>query len=455
MGLTRLSSRLVFLKKKNSQQPEKNTMLQNFITSALIIDDKEAEVASLKEYLDSKDIWVKHFTPDQLREKTSVFNNRKLIFLDLFLEDGQDEINNINIIRALFTKVLGTSFGTYGIVLWTKHTEHFTEFINRIFKPTNNFTLPLFAVALDKTLYMNNNYEGLLEGVEEKLKENVASSLFIEWNKSVKSGSDHTIKMLYDLFDNDPKKYINLEPLLHSLALNFTGIPADNIGNYDLQKDLVKSLMDSLQFEISNRFNKIDNLFSDPKKLNFNASKEEKQLIFSKLNTLLMLDNHNLAQDSPIPGNIYEIKDESSAMFIKTITVKKADKDLNSDPDYKDLPKRRICIEMTPPCDFALGKKKKFSRVVGGLHMDYDANIKTSAFGGENFYTFLYPIQLEGFEKPQMLIFDFYHFQTLIEDDLKDSTRFSIIYRAKDKLFADILQKLSSHTARLGIGVLQ
>jgi len=427
-------------------------MLQNFITSALIIDDKESEVESLKKYLDEQDIWAKHFTPEQLREKTSVFNNRKLIFLDLFLEEGQNEINNINIIRRLFTKVIGNDFGTYGIVLWTKHTDHFDEFVNRIFKSNNDFSLPLFAVSLDKTLYMNNNYEGLLEGVEEKLKESVASSLFIEWNKSVKGGSDHTIKMLYGLLDNDPKKYNSLEPLLYSLALNFTGIPKENIGNYDLQKDLIKSLMDSLQFEISNRFNKIDNLFSDPKKLNFNISKPERELIFSKLNTLLMLDNQNLAQDSPIPGNIYEIVNDSSSMYIKTIT--KQDKDLNTDPDYKDIPKRRICIEMTPPCDFALGKKKKFSRVVGGLHMDYDPAIK-SAFVGENFYTFLYPIKLDGFEKPQIIIFDFYHFQTLTEDDLKDDNSYKIIYRAKDKLFADILQKLSSHTARLGIGILQ
>lgn len=427
-------------------------MLQNFITSALIIDDKEAEVSSLKDYLDQKDIWAKHFTPDELRARSEVFNNRKLIFLDLFLDESQDEVNNINIIRSLFDKVLGNDFGTYGIVLWTKHPEHFNEFVDRIFKPANKFTLPLFAVALDKTAYMNNDYKGLLEGVEEKLKENVASSLFIEWNKSVKSGSDHTIKMIYQLLDNNSQKNANLEALLYHLALNFTGIPKENIGTYDLQKDLVKSLMDSLQFEISNRFNKIENLFSDPTKLQLNVSKEEKQIVFSKLNALLLLDNHNLSQDSIIPGNIYEIKDKLSPMYIKTVSKK--DRDLDTDKDYKDIPKRRICIEITPPCDFALGKKKKFSRVIGGIQMDYSSDIKSSAFTGENYYAFLYPVKIEGFDKPQILVFDFYHFQTLIEDDLKNNNNYEIIYRAKDKLFADILQKLSSHTARLGIGIL-
>lgn len=427
-------------------------MLQNFITSALIIDDKESEVESLKKYLDDKDIWAKHFTPEQLRERQSVFNNRKLIFLDLFLEEGQDEINNINIIRSLFTKVLGTDFGTYGIVLWTKHPDYFNEFIDRIFKPTNKFTLPLFAVSLDKTVYMNNGYQGLLEGVEQQLKESVASSLFIEWNKAVKFGSDHTIKMIYELFDNDPKKYKNLEPLLYLLAKNFTGIPKGNLEGYDLQKDLIKSLMDSLQFEISNRFSKIDKLFSDPAKLNFNASKDEKELIFSKLNSQLMLDTHNLAQNSPIPGNIYEILDDTSDMFIKSIVVQKKTKDLEKDELFSKIPMRRICIEITPPCDFSQGKKKHFSRVVGGIQMDYTPENKPTA---DNYYTFLYPLQIDGYDKPQIIFFDFYHFQTLNEEDLKNPKHFKIIYRAKDKLFADILQKISSHTARLGIGLLQ
>jgi len=37
---------------------------------------------------------------------------------------------------------------------------------------------------------------------------------------------------------------------------------------------------------------------------------------------------------------------------------------------------------------------------------------------------------------------------------LKNSLEYKIIAKAKDKLFADVLQKLSSHTARLGIAIL-
>ncbi len=53
-----------------------------------------------------------------------------------------------------------------------------------------------------------------------------------------------------------------------------------------------------------------------------------------------------------------------------------------------------------------------------------------------------------------MAIFDFYKFQTINESDLINKCKFKVIMKTKDKLFADILQKLSSHTARLGIAAL-
>ncbi len=89
--------------------------------------------------------------------------------------------------------------------------------------------------------------------------------------------------------------------------------------------------------------------------------------------------------------------------------------------------------------------------------MDFNKEIlkgNNSPFKTENYYTFLYPVKIEGYENPQMIIFDFYRFQTVKEDELKDSGKFKILMKAKDKLFADLIQKLSAHTARLGIAIL-
>jgi hypothetical protein len=215
--------------------------------------------------------------------------------------------------------------------------------------------------------------------------------------------------------------------------------------------------MDSLQVEISNNYGMVHNLFCEINKLNYNETAEERAKVFSKLNSFLMLDIDNLIQDSVFPGNVYVINDSTLPIYMKELWYKKKNEDIDTNTDFKDIIKRRVCIEVTPPCDFAESKKQCLSRIIGGIQMDYDKNLlkgNDSPFKTENFYAFLYPIDIDGYEKPQMIIFDFYRFQTVKENDLKDTSKYKIIAKAKDKLLADILQKLSSHMARLGIAIM-
>ena len=149
-------------------------MLEEFITSALIIDDKEEEINQLKKFLESKDIWVKHYTPDNLDERIQQeykLKNRKIIFLDLHLDEAQDLTDNAAKIRKYFSKLLGCDFGSYGIVLWTKHTDEFNEFRNKLYQNNDKYTLPLFMVAMDKSSYLNTgNYNEILNDLEKKTK---------------------------------------------------------------------------------------------------------------------------------------------------------------------------------------------------------------------------------------------------------------------------------------------
>lgn len=433
-------------------------MLEDFITSALIIDDAKDEIEDLMKYLDQRDIWTKHFTPEEIQQRDKPFKNRKIIFLDLYLDDSKKSVENIALIRKYFKSILGQDFGTYGVVLWTKHSNHFDEFCQKIYNEKNPFTKPLFIVALDKTVYKaKGNYEGLLEDLEIRLSKDIAASFFIEWNKAVKSGSDNTITTIYELFTSNEEKQANLEPILHKLACNYTGIPIENTADYDLQKDLVKSLMDPLQFEISKEYQNISDLFINGKDQSLGVDTPRKVEMFSQINSLLLLDSNNLSQLSAIPGNIYEVVLSDSPLYINSF-IDKNNKEINieTDDDFKALNKKRICLEVTPPCDFALHKKQLFSRIIGGILLDYDEGLarKKSYFKGENFYNFLHPLKIDGFDKPQMMVFDFYRFQTIKEEQLRNQTNYKIIMKTKDKLFADILQKFSAHTARLGIAIL-
>lgn len=238
-------------------------MLQEFITSALIIDDKVGEIEKLEYFLESVGIWAKHYTPDMLDQMASPFNNRKLIFLDLFIDESDPTVaGNISKIRKYFEKVIGPDFGSYGIVLWSKDPERVQIFSEKIFNTNGKYTRPLFVVALDKTKYLkSNDFSSLLSDLEIELSRDVSATFFVEWNKAVKKGSDKTISRLYDLFDSNKKKQQHLEYILYRLARNYTGIPDSEVQGYDLQKDLLKSLMDTLQFEVSNSFNNIISLF--------------------------------------------------------------------------------------------------------------------------------------------------------------------------------------------------
>lgn len=194
---------------------------------------------------------------------------------------------------------------------------------------------------------------------------------------------------------------------------------------------------------------------------------EEKTKALSKLNSLLLLDFHNLSQELVLPGNIYEVIENNNPIYFNTFYYKDNEINITEHSAFKgikndvtssgnDEPKtiKRIAIEISPPCDFAGRKKQLQSRLVGGIILDDDKILRDKYFKGEGFYSFLYPLHIEGIEKPQMVIFDFYKFQTVKEEELRDLNKYKIFAKAKDKLFADVLQKLSSHTARLGIAIM-
>lgn len=159
--------RSAFLSKSKQTNPN---MLDNFITTALIIDDSEDEITDLKNFFEERDIWVKHYTPTQLDQMRGAFKNRKIIFLDLQLVDGDSTVTNISRIRKYLRDFIGQNFGTYGIVLWTKHIDEVNDLKNRISQDVEIYTLPLFIVGLDKTKYLRaGNYSTVLIDLEIEL----------------------------------------------------------------------------------------------------------------------------------------------------------------------------------------------------------------------------------------------------------------------------------------------
>jgi hypothetical protein len=139
-----------------------------------------------------------------------------------------------------------------------------------------------------------------------------------------------------------------------------------------------------------------------------------------------------------MPGNIYEVITDNQYLA------------------FPEKPKKakNIAIELTPPCDFS--NKKINSRLVGGILYTHPIDKENSdkyfnkVFIGDNKYI-IRPTMIADATDVQFLCFDFRCLTAVSEEELKDKTKYKLITRARNTLFADILQKFSSHSARLGL----
>jgi len=191
-----------------------------------------------------------------------------------------------------------------------------------------------------------------------------------------------------------------------------------------------------LSYEIIHEHTEIISLFANPEQITFSGTDVEKSKVFASLNSRLFLDFKNIDQAAVIPGNVYEILDKDSFFGVA------------------EAPKgaTKILIEITPPCDFSADKKVNRSRVMGGFYLtDFDSKGQKEKFLKENYYKELDGLIIDEKLPPQKVRFDFRYFGSINEADLKDIKQYKLVFRFKDKLFADILQKLSSHIARLGL----
>lgn len=380
-------------------------MLEEFIDSALIIDDKIDEIDSLKKLLEEKDIWVKHYLPSELPGRK--LKNRKIVFIDLLLDDSKKVVDNIStIIRPILRDNFGLNFGTYGIVLWTNHEDDIDEFKKRVKKDANIYSLPLFILGLGKTNYLKSgNFDSLFDDLNNKLEENIAASFFIKWSILVNQGKDRALDNIYSLINDYEIQDQNLQFILFQLAKNYTGIPSDKINNYSLHIDAFKAFNDMMIYEITNNVQFESKIFSDYKNIRFiwqntKATKYHKSVnnefyfndaqisrkkdddhkenishlenkitqIYSQINSKLLIDFNNLEQSNIIPGNIYLILDPNSPFKIENLPN-------NSEP---------ILIEMTPPCDFSQDKVIH-PRVLGGYIDDYTGNSFTNKLKDYNY----------------------------------------------------------------------
>lgn len=488
------------------------SILEDCINSAIIVDDKHEEVEALEKLLESFGIYVEYhnYSGDFHVDGEGHLKNRNLIFMDLMLNDNSTQVReNISIFISILSKLTnGKHFGLYGLVVWTKHDEHIDELKKALSKAamqnevshsvetdeeeiTTDCKLdnpPLFVIGLKKSVYNKGdgvfNYDTLKDDLEEQLTKCKSAYFFVQWNATVESAKTNVVHDFYKLGNDYTMRDGRLTYLLSVLAKNHTGLhDADNYPY--LTTDAYKAFDELL-------FSKLYVEQKDMSKPLFDASLncpfeklEERQRIAATLNAMFFIDDVSLSAKEIVPGNIYKVKNMDSALVTNrysSVKLTEEEEKRSNDIKKKNEEQRKsrpknpqlkeeiepfvpecwdVAIELTPPCDYSQNNRK-MARLVGGYIFDIPlgtlpeyptkSRIKKDDclpnINSEKEYT-IGPILLEG--KVRYVVFDYTYLMTESIERLKDADYYEVCYRAKPKLFAHILQRFSSHAARLGL----
>lgn len=440
-------------------------LLNDILNRVLVIDDREDETTRLRQVLSSDDIAVDYADPSKLGGV--VFRrNRQIVFMDLMLDGNVNNVSsNISRIITILRDNIAQSFGLYGLAVWTSHQEHVEKLRESLGKAyrgdlegtgnqpqivingvasnrLNPIVPPLFVVRLDKNKYIQKGYDSLLQDLELELSQDTAAYFFTTWYGSVVKGVTGSVQSIYSLAPEYPKQKEELRYLLYMMGVNHIG--TSKTKGYDkVTEDSFKSFDELLSADLHTQQRSSQQLFDPKPQKQWSGDSAKKMKISALLNAKMFVDSENLSGQYIIPGNTYKVLDANSSLVIQN----KPD-----DLGQFNLQYENIAIELTPPCDFT--NKKIYSRLVGGFAFEATSlsknnleDIKKILTGDKVYNVWLVMIE----NKIMILSFDFRYLFTPADADLMDSNQYQLWFRAKPRLFADVLQKFSSHAARLGL----
>lgn len=435
--------------------------IQDFADRVFIIDNREDEIIDLKRLCEEQDIDVTVFNPEIDDEPPTLKKNRQLIFVDLMLdEDASKAKSNLSRLIMLLSSLIPVDFGPYGLVVWTKHAEWEEELKGRIGKSVNmqqpQTTIdddeitgdmphlqvpPVFIITMNKNVYIEkNSYDTVLSDIEEQLKNSNAGYFFMSWTQSVNKARNKSISDVYSICKDYEHYDENISYLLYQLAKNHTGV---NTGN--LTVDSYKAFDELLYADLFVQQKDESNPPFEEEPAG-TLAEDDKKKACGQLNAKMFIDMDAIVQNVVVPGNIYKLKGNATQIKIE-------DKARTKNDEAPAYISHDVAIELTPPCDFA--NKKINSRIVVGYVFEIPNQLSNSQkktlvqnLKGDYYYVLK---NIEIGDSICYMVFDFRHLYTPKDEDLKNPDLFEVWFRAKPKLFADILQKFSSHASRLGL----
>ena len=413
------------------------------IKSALIIDNGYSDVEELEKILDKGNIYHSFFKPDDIKDEQRRIKNHQIIFMDFSLDDSKKPEENISIIRRILKKICKRDFGSYGLVLWTKHIEHIQLFKEKlsIDSEKKEYITPLFVVGLDKLKYKQYGYGSLWEDLDKELQENKAAFFFFNWKNTIGKGTDHALQNLYGLVPDYTKQETELPFLLYSLAHNYAGVHVENNKKYNgMYQDAYKAFDEILYNDlISEQKNEGFDFFQETTPDPWLNDYTKKTTCFANLNSKMYIDD-NVNPEYVLPGNIYVVEDDISS--------------LKSNKKWPDNNYTWIALDITPPCDIAQNKTL-YSSLIGGFMLDCTPTkegLKTfkGKYDKDSQFS-IYPVMIDS--KIKWITLDFSCVYIISQQDILNKG-FKLLFRFKKGLYAEAQRLFTAHMGRLGTSLL-
>jgi hypothetical protein len=446
-----------------------------------IIDDQFEQAFPLINILSKNQCSFSYFTGEEkyLPEEGQNFNDIRLLFLDINLIDNaahESKVIKGRLIPVL-KRVISENNYPYVLVYWSRHENEYESLIQEIFTNDLPTRKPIAFLSQNKLDYFDLDGKqtekceeltvNLFQNICDSIDKTPAYGYLVNWENQAHFSVDNTLEEIFKSLHTLESWECNANYLLNQLGENYAGN-----GTYKNQSPEEKIIsayqafnnvyIDTLEYLTNS--SKIDNA----KDLAFDENLIDKESVFIVNKKLLISEENNcleysgaVIEDSISANNsTYEdllnnclnrrkiedlVKNDSANDGKSNAEISKIIKKLCSQKrreirvDY-----RKICVVVTPLCDF-IQNKSIYSRVVQGIlikanHLDC-IDDKSEAV----FITPKFKIGSDVF----VLVLNFRYFFTT--NTLSQSTDFKQIFRIRQQLLSEIQSKLARHINRQGV----
>lgn len=440
-----------------------------------IVDDQISQAAPLMQVLSKKQIPFTYFSGDLifLPEEGAASNDIRILFLDINLIDNTERDNRelkSKLVSVLF-RIIGADNYPYAVIYWSRHERH-KDLIESIFNNELSDRKPIAYISANKSDYFNldgsttdefdTNITSLFSKVNDQIAQFPAYSHLLHWENQVHVSSDNVLQEVFSSYHEYEDWTNNANYIFEKLGLAYLGKHYED----SLVQDKIKASFMSLNsvFKDTLEQNIYSTAIPSADELAYNVEKVVNSLAFINEKLNISRIKNNISES----GNVVLLENDTNnsydTLLHKILSRHKLreqmiiDLSMKSEQEIEKLIKtnlssikseikatwQKIAVVVTPICDYIQKNNRIYDRVIKGI-MIKSKFVDIIDNKSEAVYTL--PITISNQGENYILVLDFRHFITteLSEDE------YSVIFRLRQELLAEIQSRLARHINRQGI----